>query len=114
MEKSNKKAYIIKGCCLENGFSLEWIESIYLSQKKAESSKKKLNSDLKDLIEKGAAIGEKYLKSDKEKVEWNKREYGIEFMNEDEYALFYLYKGRKDKNTSRDLFLGVFLPDKLR
>jgi len=94
MRKSNKKAYIIKGFCLENGFYLEWIESITLSQKKAEITKNKLNSDLKELIEKGAAIGEKYLKSNKEKVEWNKREYLVECMNEDEYALFYLYKGR--------------------
>ena len=94
MEKisKNKKAYLVKGSSFSNGDYREWIESITLSREKAELIKEKLNLELLQKIEKGGEIADKNLKSDQEKTEWNKRIYSTEAMNEEEYALFYLYK----------------------
>jgi hypothetical protein len=94
MEKisKSKKAYIVKGSSFSNGDYREWIEGITLSRERAESIKKTLNRELLQEIEKGGEIADKNLKSDPEKVEWNERIYSTGTMNEDEYALFYLYK----------------------
>lgn len=90
--KNNKKAYLIKGSSFSNGEYHEWIESITLSKERAETIKKNLNADLIKEIEKGGEIAYRNLKSDPSKVEWGQMEYTTGLMDEDEYALFYLYR----------------------
>jgi hypothetical protein len=94
MEKrrKNKKAYLVKGSSFSNGDYQEWIESITLSRERADAIKKNLNRELLQEIEKGGEIANKNLKSDPEKVEWNERIYSTGTMNEEEYALFHLYR----------------------
>jgi hypothetical protein len=49
---------------------------------------------LKEDIERGGEIAHKYLKSRKD-VEWNKRQFAMGYMDEDEYIFFHLYYYKK-------------------
>lgn len=92
MQKENKKVYLIKGCYFDGDLPIEWIESVSLSYKKAKDKQKNLNNELVESLEKGGSIADRYLKSDPSVVEWNDRQYAVDLMDEDEYALFYLYR----------------------
>jgi hypothetical protein len=93
-EKNPEVVYMIMGCYYEKGVTREWIQEISLSKKKCELMRSELNSKLKEDIEKGGEIAHKYLKSRKD-VEWNKRQFAMGYMNEDEYVFFHLYYYKK-------------------
>jgi|LauGreDrversion4_2_1035121.scaffolds.fasta_scaffold32682_2 hypothetical protein len=92
--KNPDVVYMIMGCYYEKDKMCEWIQEISLSKRKCEAIRKQLNEKLKEDIERGGEIAHKYLKSRKD-VEWNKRQFAMGYMDEDEYIFFHLYYYKK-------------------
>lgn len=93
-EKIPDVAYMIMGYYYEKDKIHKWIQEISLSKRKCEAIMKQLNQKLKEDIERGGEIAHKYLESRKD-VEWNKRQFAMGYMDEDEYIFFHLYYYKK-------------------
>jgi len=89
-----KIVYIITGSSFENQLRKEWIEQIHNSKKNCEISLETLNNNLKEEIERGALVAERYLIGDPRK-EWNSRKFFVEDMNDEEYSSFHLYFNKR-------------------